>query len=115
MSDVKKIATRDSYGNALKALGEQAENLVVLDADLAGATKTGVFMKAFPDRHIDCGIAEARATKGMPTAIVAKTLKGKGVSYMEDNAGWHGKAPNDEEFAIAMEELTKEGEKLCQM
>ena len=62
MSDVKKIATRDSYGNALKALGEKAENLVVLDADLAGATKTGVFMKAFPDRHIDCGIAEANMT-----------------------------------------------------
>ena len=59
--------------------------------------------------------AEARATKGMPTAIVAKTLKGKGVSYMEDNAGWHGKAPNDDEYAVAMEELTKEGEKLCQM
>ena len=62
MSDVKKIATRDSYGNALKALGEKAENLVVLDADLAGATKTGVFKKAFPDRHIDCGIAEANMT-----------------------------------------------------
>ena len=62
MSDVKKIATRDSYGNALKALGEKKENLVVLDADLAGATKTGVFMKAFPDRHIDCGIAEANMT-----------------------------------------------------
>lgn len=59
--------------------------------------------------------AEARQVKGMPTAIVAKTVKGKGVSYMEDNAGWHGKAPNDEEFAIAMEELTKEGERLCQM
>ena len=58
MSDVKKIATRDSYGNALKALGEKAENLVVLDADLAGATKTGIFKKAYPDRHIDCGIAE---------------------------------------------------------
>ena len=58
---------------------------------------------------------EAKATKGMPTAIVAKTLKGKGVSYMEDNAGWHGKAPNDDEYAIAMEELTKEGERLCQM
>jgi len=62
VSDVKKIATRDSYGNALKALGEKKENLVVLDADLAGATKTGVFMKAFPDRHIDCGIAEANMT-----------------------------------------------------
>ena len=59
--------------------------------------------------------AEARATKGMPTAIVAKTLKGKGVSYMEDNAGWHGKAPNDDEYATAMEELNKEGERLCQM
>ncbi len=58
---------------------------------------------------------EAKATKGMPTAIVAKTVKGKGVSFMEDNAGWHGKAPNDEEFAIAMEELAKEGERLCQM
>ncbi len=58
---------------------------------------------------------EAKATKGMPTAIVAKTVKGKGVSFMEDNAGWHGKAPNDDEYAIAMEELTKEGEKLCQM
>ena len=57
--EMKKVATRDSYGNALKALGEKYENLVVLDADLAGATKTGTFMKAFPDRHFDCGIAEA--------------------------------------------------------
>ena len=59
MEEVKKIATRDSYGNALKELGASAENLVVLDADLAGATKTGVFQKAFPERHFDCGIAEA--------------------------------------------------------
>ena len=59
MADVKKIATRDSYGNALKELGAQYENLVVLDADLAGATKTGTFLKAFPERHFDCGIAEA--------------------------------------------------------
>ena len=59
MADVKKIATRDSYGNALKALGAVHENLVVLDADLAGATKTGTFQKAFPERHFDCGIAEA--------------------------------------------------------
>lgn len=58
MSEVKKIATRESYGNALVALGEAHDNVVVLDADLAGATKTGVFKKAFPDRHIDCGIAE---------------------------------------------------------
>ena len=59
MSEVKKIATRESYGNALAELGAQRDNLVVLDADLAGATKTGVFKKAFPERHIDCGIAES--------------------------------------------------------
>ena len=59
MAEIKKIATRDSYGNALKELGAEYENLVVLDADLAGATKTGTFLKAYPDRHFDCGIAEA--------------------------------------------------------
>ena len=59
MADIKKIATRDSYGNALKELGAEYENLVVLDADLAGATKTGTFKKAFPERFFDCGIAEA--------------------------------------------------------
>lgn len=58
MSDVKKIATRDSYGNALAELGTEHEDIVVLDADLAAATKTGVFKKAHPDRFIDCGIAE---------------------------------------------------------
>ncbi|MBQ2576936.1 MAG: transketolase, partial [Lachnospiraceae bacterium] len=57
---------------------------------------------------------EARETKGMPTAIVMKTVKGKGVSFMEGEAGWHGKAPNDEEFKTAMDELTKAGEALCQ-
>lgn len=58
MAEVKKIATRESYGNALVELGAEYPNLVVLDADLAAATKTGVFKKAYPDRHIDCGIAE---------------------------------------------------------
>ena len=58
MSEVKKIATRESYGNALAELGKEFSDVVVLDADLAGATKTSVFMKAFPERHIDCGIAE---------------------------------------------------------
>ena len=58
---------------------------------------------------------EARETKGMPTAIILKSTKGKGVSYMENKAGWHGKAPNDEEYAIAMDELEKAGEALCQM
>ena len=57
---------------------------------------------------------EAKETKGMPTAIVMKTVKGKGVSFMENQAGWHGKAPNDEEYAIAMGELEKAGEALCQ-
>jgi transketolase len=59
MSEVKKIATRESYGNALAELGKEYENLYVLDADLAAATKTGIFKKAFPNRHIDCGIAES--------------------------------------------------------
>lgn len=58
MADVKKIATRESYGNALKGLGAEYPQLVVLDADLAAATKTGIFKKAYPERHIDCGIAE---------------------------------------------------------
>ena len=58
MAEIKKIATRESYGNALKELGGEFPELVVLDADLAAATKTGVFKKAYPDRHIDCGIAE---------------------------------------------------------
>ena len=57
---------------------------------------------------------EAKETKGMPTAIIMKTVKGKGVCYMENNAGWHGKAPNDEEYAIAMADLEKVGEALCQ-
>jgi len=59
MADVKKIATRDSYGNGLVELGKIHENIVVLDADLAGATKSGMFKKAFPERHFNCGIAES--------------------------------------------------------
>ena len=62
MSEVKKIATRESYGNALTECGAEYENLVVLDADLANATKTNIFQKAFPERHIDCGIAECNMT-----------------------------------------------------
>lgn len=65
--------------------------------------------------QIDAAFKEARTVKGQPTAIIAKTMKGKGVSFMENNADWHGKAPNDEEFEIAMEDLKKEGEALCQM
>ena len=62
--------------------------------------------------QIDAAFKEARATKGMPTAIVCKTVKGKGVSFMEDNAGWHGKAPNDEEYEVAMADLEKIGAEL---
>ena len=62
MSEVKKVATRESYGNALVELGKKHEELVVLDADLAGATKTGMFKKEFPERFFDCGIAEANMT-----------------------------------------------------
>ena len=64
--------------------------------------------------QIAAAFAEARNTKGQPTAIIAHTVKGKGVSFMENQVGWHGKAPNDEEYAIAMEDLKKEGEALCQ-
>ena len=64
--------------------------------------------------QIEAAFKEARETKGMPTAIIAKTIKGKGVSFMEDQAGWHGKAPNDEQYAQAMEELENAGEALCQ-
>ena len=64
--------------------------------------------------EIDAAFKEARATKGQPTAIIAKTVKGKGVSFMEDKAAWHGAAPNDEQFAVAMADLEKVGEALCQ-
>ena len=64
--------------------------------------------------QIEAAFKEASKTKGMPTAIIARTIKGKGVSFMEDQAGWHGKAPNDEQYAQAMEELEKAGEALCQ-
>ena len=65
--------------------------------------------------QIDAAFKEAKSVKGQPTAIIAKTVKGKGVSFMENQAGWHGKAPNDEEYKIAMQDLEKAGEALCQM
>lgn len=64
--------------------------------------------------QIDAAFKEARETKGMPTAIIAKTLKGKGVSFMENQVSWHGTAPNDEQYAVAMKDLEKVGEALCQ-
>ena len=71
--------------------------------DLKTLRHTGSYLQGHPDM-----------TKGMPTAIIAKTTKGKGVSFMENAVGWHGKAPNDEEYKIAMEDLEKAGEALCQ-
>ena len=65
--------------------------------------------------QIDAAFKEAKTVKGCPTAIIAKTIKGKDVSFMENQAGWHGKAPNDEEYAVAMPDLEKVGEALCQM
>lgn len=64
--------------------------------------------------QIRAAFAEAKTVKGMPTAIIAKTIKGKGVTFMENNADWHGKGPNDAEYAVAMEDLKKAGEALCQ-
>ena len=64
--------------------------------------------------QINAAFKEAKTVKGQPTAIIAKTIKGKGVSFMENQVGWHGKAPNDEEYKVAMEELEKAGEALCQ-
>lgn len=65
--------------------------------------------------QIDAAFKEAKTVEGCPTAIIAKTIKGKDVSFMENQAGWHGKAPNDEEYAVAMADLEKVGEALCQM
>ena len=86
MSEVKKIATRESYGNALAELGATCENLVVLDADLAGATKTSIFKKAFPERHIDCGIAEGNMI-GVAAGIAATGKKVFAASFAMFSAG----------------------------
>ena len=100
MSEVKKIATRDSYGNALVEIGKEHENLIVLDADLAAATKTGTFKKAFPERHIDCGIAEANMTgiaAGMSTcgyvpfiSTFAMFAAGRSFEQVRNSIGYPG-------------------------
>ncbi len=98
MSEVKKIATRESYGNALVELGREYDNLVVLDADLAGATKTGTFQKAYPERHIDCGIAESNmigiaaglATTGMVpfASTFAMFAAGRAYEQVRNSVGY---------------------------
>ena len=136
MSEVKKIATRDSYGNALAELGATCPNLVVIvdnnglqiDGNIADVCSPYPIDKKFEafnfhviniDGHdydqIEAAFKEARETKGQPTAIIAKTIKGKDVSFMENQASWHGVAPNDDQYAQAMKDLEKVGEALCQM
>ena len=80
MADVKKIATRESYGNALVELGAVNDKVVVLDADLAGATKTSTFKKAYPDRHFNCGIAEAALQKPAHSKRLIRTVISTAVS-----------------------------------
>ena len=194
MAELKKKATRESYGEALAELGDKYENLYVFDADLAAATKTGIFKKKFPDRFFDCGIAEsnmmgvaagmaatgkipfastfamfaahykldnlvavvdnnglqidgkiedvmspypivdkfaafgwhvitadahdfdslekafneAETVCGQPCVIVMKSIKGKGVSFMENNVSWHGSAPNKEQYEQAVAEINEQ-------
>ena len=103
MSDVKKIATRESFGNALAELGKEHPEVVVLDADLAGATKTGVFKKAFPERHIDCGIAECNMmgiAAGLALSLihifgrrVGMTAGAVGMGLFDLLSGWAAWAP----------------------
>jgi transketolase len=98
MAEVKKIATRESYGNTLVELGKEHEDLVVLDADLAAATKTGVFKKEFPERHIDCGIAEGNmvgvaaglATTGMVPFVssFAMFVAGRAFEQIRNSVGY---------------------------
>ena len=92
---------------ALKAAQKELEKL---QKELTDAKAADEYTNAQADKTK----YEAKATKGKPTAIIAKTVKGKGVSFMENQASWHGTAPNDEQYAQAMEELEKAGESLCQ-
>ena len=79
---------------------------------LRGYLSSCVGVKIFDFEQIDAAFKKARETKGMPTAIIAKSVKGKGVSFMENQASWHGTAPNDEQYAQAMADLEKIGESL---
>ena len=98
MADVKKIATRESYGNALVELGKEHDNLIVFDADLAGATKTGTFKKAFPERHFNAGIAEGNmigmaagaATMGLVpfASSFAMFAAGRGFEQIRNSIGY---------------------------
>ena len=113
---------------AMFAGAKHLDNLVVIDGNVADVNSPYPIDKKFEafNFHVinvadgndfdqlKAAFDEARTVTGMPTAIITKTVKGKGVSFMENQVGWHGKAPNDEEYAIAMAELEKAGEALCQ-
>ena len=99
------VATREAFGKALVELGRENKDVVVCDADLSKSTMTTYFAKEFPDRFFECGIAEAAATKGKPTCIIAQTVKGKGVSFMENNPKYHGVAPSQQEMELALQEI----------
>jgi len=125
-----RLAALRNHLAALEAEQERLEQLIRSVKDTIGAEERNEIMsdeqkfEAFNfhviniDGHdfdaIDAAFKEAKATKGQPTAIIAKTVKGKGVSFMENQCSWHGTAPNDEQYAQAMEELEKAGESLCQ-
>ena len=121
------VYTYDNYGNqTLKTSGKKisitGNKIETVSYDSDGRAVTGYDLSSVITITIDGNdfeqiakaFEEARATKGMPTAIIAKTVKGKGVSFMENAVNWHGVAPNDEQFEIAMRELEKAGEALCQ-
>ena len=103
-----KMSNDDYRVYTLLGDGEIQEGQVWEAAMFAGARKLDNLVV------IDAAFKEAKAIKGMPTAIIAKTVKGKGVSFMENQASWHGTAPNDEQYKVAMEDLEKVGEALCQ-
>ena len=128
MADVKKMATRDGYGKALVALGAEHEDLVVIidnnglqiDGDVAKVMSPYPIdekLKAFgfhvdvinghDFNEIEAAMNTARTIKGQPSAIIMNTVKGKDVSFMENNAGWHGVAPNDAQYEQAMAELNQ--------
>ena len=98
---------------AMFAGAKHLDNLVVI-VDNNGLQIDGNVADGNDFDQLKAAFDEARTVTGMPTAIITKTVKGKGVSFMENQVGWHGKAPNDEEYAIAMAELEKAGEALCQ-
>ncbi|MCR5687357.1 MAG: transketolase [Lachnospiraceae bacterium] len=108
------VAIVDNNGLQIDGRIEDVCNPYPIDKKFEAFNFHVININAHDFDQIRAAFAEARETKGMPTAIIMKSTKGKGVSFMEDQAGWHGKAPNDEQYEIAMEDLRKVGEALCQ-